>query len=369
MVSAANAIAAATAIARRRLVNRIRGCAARFITFPSAWLPRRIADVSHCETNEPNINWSLRCDLPHRSAADATVVSCAAERSRPIEIAVAVDGDVALRAASIGTAKEVVQRCERAIGTDLKDLSTPSHPAGARGAVEVPRRGPRQAGHRPANLRINAGNRVQNVVIPAAAAWSHLEDGARRIAVVAAVAGGSVEIALRIKDHASPRLFPGAVVYVELTEKHTFIPTSARRTQLEDRPAVGGPARDGCAVEIASGVEDQVRHWLDAVDAIALKVVENIFRPRGRGGREFEDVPAAEDAIGIAPRVAGAPQLRRAVKIARLIKDHLVVWERAVVAAESIEHGFGPRTSDAAADAGRRRQLEHHSAAAELFIA
>ncbi len=151
------------------------------------------------------------------------------------------------------------------------------------------------------------------------------------LVVVAASGRRAVKIAGTVRDHAGERVGTVTPASAEGIE-HGFGSVCG---ELEDRTEVVGTPKVCCAKEIARLVFDQSGVGLVAIVAMRLgaKGIEDGF---DAVGRHLENSAATVFAVR-----AVAPQFRRAVEIAVLIREQGGTGKTAIaLLAERVEHGF-----------------------------
>jgi hypothetical protein len=165
------------------------------------------------------------------------------------------------------------------------------------------------------------------------------------VAISAARQRCAVEIANNIDDHTSVGFRSVRALRAEAMQ-HLLCPAPARcGRQLEHRPVVQvSAARDGRAVEIAGGIEDQPGEGLIPVRAVA-EAPQHLLRPgSARCGRQLEHRPVS---VSAARRRSCRRDCRRHRRSGRQAGGPVCA------VAEAIQHRLRP------APARCGRQLEH----------
>src|SRR5580704_12547115 len=153
-------------------------------------------------------------------------------------------------------------------------------------AIEIARRIENQATERPEAVSIVRVEIVQHPLGPFPIRLGHqliYRPAAVSVAARSAIVGRAIEIACGVKDWGGVQT--SAIISATKTVQHLFGPvTACLRRQLEHRADVVGSTVGRCAVEIASGVNDEAGIRGESIFAVVIKVVQHYFfrcRPNG----------------------------------------------------------------------------------------
>ena len=160
------------------------------------------------------------------------------------------------------------------------------------------------------------------------------------IRIVPAVDGGAIQISGGVEDQGRSRQL--SVSATEAMDNAFGIASTARRRQLVDgaTSVCAARLRDSKNISILVDHDAPTGQVAIRTEVRAREAVEQRFGPSTGGGTE------AEDRAAIVKPGFRAAELRRAIQIARRIKNQLslgIVSVRA--AAKAVQNGLGPRST------------------------